>query len=81
MSMTMYPSSDGYFQQDNKARQSHKARIISNWFLEHENEFTVLMAPQSPDLNPIEHLWDLHIIYVKIAYKISAIHICHTYIK
>jgi len=30
---TMYRSSDGYFQQDNAL--CHKARIISNWFLEH----------------------------------------------
>jgi len=29
----------------------HKVRIISNWFLEHDNEFTVLKwPPQSPDL-------------------------------
>jgi len=32
---TMYPSSDGYFQQDNAP--CHKAQIFSNWFLEHEN--------------------------------------------
>ncbi len=32
----------------------HKAQIISNWFLEHVNEFTLLKwPPQSPDLNPI----------------------------
>ncbi len=37
---TVYPSSDGYFQQDNAP--FHKAQIISDWFLEHDTEFTLL---------------------------------------
>lgn len=44
---TVDPSSHGYFQQDNAP--CHKVHIISNWFLEDDDELPVLQRPpQSP---------------------------------
>nr|KAF6369106.1 hypothetical protein mMyoMyo1_010511 [Myotis myotis] len=52
-----YPNGDGFFQQDNVP--CHSAHIVQEWFQEHEGDFTLLRGPpQSPYLNPIEHLWD-----------------------
>lgn len=45
---------------ENPTAPCHRAQIISNWFHEYDNKFTVLQWPtQSPDLSPVEHLCDV----------------------
>ncbi|GBM80880.1 hypothetical protein AVEN_52354-1 [Araneus ventricosus] len=49
---------NGIFQQDNVP--CHKARIAFEWFEEHTDEFHLMSwPPNSPDLNPMEHIWDV----------------------
>ncbi len=50
---TVYPSSDGYFQQDNAP--CHKAQSPQTGFL-NMTMSSLYWSPQSPDLNPVEHL-------------------------
>uniref|UniRef100_A0A671YBG6 Tc1-like transposase DDE domain-containing protein n=1 Tax=Sparus aurata TaxID=8175 RepID=A0A671YBG6_SPAAU len=55
---TVFPDGSGFFQRDSTPR--HTAKIVQEWFEEHNDEFTVLTwPPNSSDLNPIEHLWDV----------------------
>ncbi|GBM82874.1 Transposable element Tcb2 transposase [Araneus ventricosus] len=54
----VFPTRNGIFQQDDAP--CHKARIVLEWFKEHTDEFHLMSwPPNSPDLNPMEHIWDV----------------------
>ncbi|KAF7642467.1 hypothetical protein LDENG_00257450, partial [Lucifuga dentata] len=54
----VFPDGTGPFQQDNAP--CHAVNIVQEWFEEHDKELQVLTwPPNSPDFNPIQHLWDV----------------------
>ena len=54
----VFPNGSGIFQQDKASY--HKVHIFQEWFEEQINQFQVLTwLPYFPDLNSIEHMWDV----------------------
>ncbi len=55
---TAFPDGRGLFQQDIASR--YIAKMVQEWFERHDNKFGVFTyPPNSPDLNPTDHLWDV----------------------
>lgn len=55
---SVFPTGNGVLHQDNVS--CHKTRYVLEWFQEDGAELHLMSsAPNSPDLNKIEHIWDV----------------------
>ena len=58
MMKPFHPDGSGLFQDDNAP--IHRARGVTEWFEEYENQVNHILRPsQSPDLIPIALLWEI----------------------
>ena len=64
-SLSVFPTGNGMFQEDNVS--CHKARIVLEWFQEHDAEFQLMSwLPKLPNLKPIEDILNVMELQLRV---------------